>query len=174
MVKEKQEQQHYVINKEFLAALVDYKKDCKEAKKKKLPQPRVPEFLGECIIKIANGLSYRPNFAKYTYSDEMVGYAIVNGLQAIHKFNPSKSKNPFGYFTTIIWYAFLRKMEEEERNFYTRCKEYENCLPDLVGNVNISDEYHLFLMQTIADYEEKKDKRKIKQRERLKKTKVCP
>lgn len=163
MAKRNTTDEHYVNNAEFLKAIIEFKQLVKESKKAKLPPPRIPEFIGECVMKIATGLSYKSNFAKYTYRDEMVGYAIENCLRAIHKFKPSHSKNPFAYFTTIIWYAFLRKMEDEETKFYIRCKEYENSLPDFAGHGNISETYHLFLLNKIEDYENKRARKKKKQ-----------
>ena len=78
-------------------------------------RPKVPEYIGECILKIANGLSNRPNFINYTYKDEMISDGIENCLQYIYNFNPKKSKNPFAYFTQIIYYAFIRRIQKEKK-----------------------------------------------------------
>ena len=77
-------------------------------------KPPVTNYIGECFLKIANGLSYRPNFINYTYRSEMVSDGIENCLQYIHNFDPEKSKNPFAYFTQIIYYAFLRRIQKEK------------------------------------------------------------
>ena len=68
------------------------------------------------VFKIANGLSYRPNFINYTYRQEMISDGIENCLQYIHNFDPEKSKNPFAYFTQIIYYAFIRRIQKEKNN----------------------------------------------------------
>ena len=76
------------------------------------PVPQISNYLGECILKIANHLSYRPNFINYTYREEMISDGIENCLQYIDRFSPEKSKNPFAYFTQIIHYAFLRIIQK--------------------------------------------------------------
>ena len=106
---------HYVNNKEFLAAIVERKQHIKEAEESDLPKPQVTNYLGECILKIANHLSYRPNFINYTYRDEMISDGIENSLQYIDNFDPEKSKNPFAYFTQIIYFAFVRRITKEKK-----------------------------------------------------------
>ena len=106
---------HYVNNKEFLAAIVERKQHIKEAEESDLPKPQVSNYLGECILKIANHLSYRPNFINYTYRDEMISDGIENSLQYIDNFDPEKSKNPFAYFTQIIYFAFIRRITKEKK-----------------------------------------------------------
>jgi len=110
MAKSKAKPEHYVNNKEFLAAMVDFRKIVNEAEKLGKEKPRVPNYVGECFLKIANHLSYRPNFINYTYSD-----GIENCLQYLHNFNPDKSNNPFAYFTQIIYYAFIRRIQKEKK-----------------------------------------------------------
>ena len=106
---------HYVDNKKFLAAIVERKVLLKEAEGVGDPKPQVTNYLGECILKIANHLSYRPNFINYTYRDEMISDGIENSLQYIDNFDPEKSKNPFAYFTQIIYYAFIRRIAKEKK-----------------------------------------------------------
>ena len=77
-------------------------------------KPRVSNYIGECFLKIANGLSHKPNFMNYTFKDDMVSDGIENCLQYIHNFNPDKSNNPFAYFTQIIYYAFIRRIQREK------------------------------------------------------------
>ena len=96
---------HYVNNKEFLQAIVERKTLIKEAESVGEPPPQISNYLGECILKIANHLSYRPNFINYTYREEMISDGIENCLQYIDRFDPAKSSNPFAYFTQIIYYA---------------------------------------------------------------------
>ena len=106
---------HYVNNKQFLEAIVERKLLLKEAEESDLPKPQVTNYLGECILKIANHLSYRPNFINYTYRDEMISDGIENSLQYIDNFDPEKSKNPFAYFTQIIYFAFVRRITKEKK-----------------------------------------------------------
>lgn len=106
---------HYVNNKEFLAALIKRQEQIKEMEASGDDPPRITNYLGECILKIANHLSYRPNFINYTYREEMISDGIENCLQYIDKFNPEKSNNPFVYFTQIIYYAFVRRIQKEKK-----------------------------------------------------------
>ena len=106
---------HYVNNKEFLAALIKRQEKIKEMEASGDDPPRITNYLGECILKIANHLSYRPNFINYTYKEEMISDGIENCLQYIDKFNPEKSNNPFAYFTQIIYYAFVRRIQKEKK-----------------------------------------------------------
>ena len=115
MARQKSKPEHYVNNKEFLAAMVAYKKDCKRAKRLKQVKPPVTDYIGSCFLKIANHLSYRPNFINYTYRDDMISDGIENCLQYLDNFNPDKSNNPFAYFTQIIYYAFIRRIQKEKK-----------------------------------------------------------
>ena len=114
----KKKSEHYVNNKEFLAAMVEYKKLVKKSKWTKennINKPKVPDYVGECFLKIANHLSYRPNFINYTFRDDMISDGIENCLQYLDNFNPTKSNNPFAYFTQIIYYAFVRRIQKEKK-----------------------------------------------------------
>ena len=105
MVRKRSE--HYVNNKEFLAAIVEYKYLIKLAEEKGNPKPVIPRYLGECFMKIARHLSYKPNFVNYMFKEDMISDGIENCVQYINNFNPEKSSNPFAYFTQIIHYACL-------------------------------------------------------------------
>jgi len=115
MTTSKKSKEHYVSNKEFLAAMIVYKKMCKQAKKNGQSNPRVPDYIGTCFLKIANHLSYRPNFINYTFRDDMISDGIENCLQYLDNFDPDKSNNPFAYFTQIIYYAFIRRIQKEKK-----------------------------------------------------------
>ena len=117
--------EHYVNNKEFLYAIVAYKKDIREAEAAGLPKPVIPRYIGECFLKIATHLSYKPNFVNYMFKDDMVCDGIENCVQYINNFNPEKSTNPFAYFTQIIHYAFLRRIQKEKKQLEIRQKIIE-------------------------------------------------
>ena len=121
----KQKKQHYLDNKEFLAELVKYRKSVEAAKENEQKKPRVPEYLGECFLKIATHLSYRPNFINYMYKDDMICDGIENCLQYIDNFDPAKSSNPFAYFTQVIYYAFLRRIAKEKKQMEIKDKIIE-------------------------------------------------
>lgn len=106
---------HYINNADFLTALKEYKQRVKDAEESGDPRPQVTNYLGECILKIATHLAYKPNFINYSYRDEMVSDGIENALTYIDNFNPEKSSNPFAYFTQIIYYAFIRRIHKEKK-----------------------------------------------------------
>ena len=136
MAQTKKKSEHYVNNKEFLAAMVEYKKSVNKAKKDKINKPPVPDYIGECFLKIANHLSYRPNFINYTFRDDMISDGIENCLQYLDNFNPRKSKNPFAYFTQIVYYAFLRRIAKEKRQLDIKDKILEKSGYDHVFTVD--------------------------------------
>jgi len=115
----------YVNNADFLKALTDYKEACILAKKNKQSAPPIPNYIGQCWMKIAEGLSHKPNFINYTYRDEMISDGIENCLMYFNNFDPAKSKNPFAYFTQIIYYAFLRRISKEKKQLYVKYKATE-------------------------------------------------
>ena len=125
MTSTKKKSVHYIDNKEFHQAMIEWKELCKEAEEAGEEKPPVTNYIGECFLKIANGLSYRPNFINYTYRSEMVSDGIENCLQYIHNFDPEKSKNPFAYFTQIIYYAFLRRIQKEKKQTHIKNKIIE-------------------------------------------------
>ena len=107
--------EHYVNNKEFLQAMIDYRKSVNKAKREKRNKPPVTDYIGSCFLKIANHLSYRPYFINYTFRDDMISDGIENCLQYLDNFNPKTSNNPFAYFTQIIYYAFVRRIQKEKK-----------------------------------------------------------
>jgi DNA-directed RNA polymerase specialized sigma subunit len=137
---------HYVNNKEFLAALIKYKKEIKEAQERGDPKPRITNYLGECFLKIATHLSFKPNFVNYIFKDDMISDGIENCVQYIHNFDPEKSQNPFAYFTQIIHYAFLRRIQREKRQLEIKNKILEKtgfdevfCDDNSIDGENYSD-----------------------------------
>ena len=123
MAKKKSE--HYVNNRELLEALIVYRAKVKEAEENDLPKPRITNYLGSCFLKIATHLSYKPNFVNYMFREDMISDGIENCVQYIKNFNPEKSSNPFAYFTQIIHYAFLRRIQKEKRQMDIRGKLIE-------------------------------------------------
>ena len=117
--------EHYVNNKEFLAAIVEYKEKVALAAERGEAKPRITNYLGECFLKIATHLSFKPNFVNYMFKDDMVCDGIENCVQYINNFNPEKSKNPFAYFTQIIHYAFLRRIQKEKKQLEIKTKIIE-------------------------------------------------
>ena len=128
MARTKKKSVHYVDNAKFLEAMKEWKEQCKDAEEAGDEKPRITNYIGECFLKIANGLSYRPNFINYTYRQEMISDGIENCLQYIHNFDPEKSKNPFSYFTQIIYYAFIRRIQKEKKQTHTKHKIIEKSM----------------------------------------------
>ena len=124
MTKRKRSE-HYVNNKEFLIALIEYKKQLALAKEQGNPKPQIPRYIGECFLKIANHLSFKPNFINYMFKDDMICDGIENCLQYIDNFDPEKSTNPFAYFTQIIYFAFLRRIQKEKKQLEVKTKLLE-------------------------------------------------
>jgi len=116
---------HYVNNKDFYDALLVYKNKVKAAKEQNLPAPPITNYLGDCFLKIATHLSYRPNFINYMYRDDMICDGIENCIQYVDNFDPAKSTNPFAYFTQIVYYAFLRRIAKEKRQMDIKDKLIE-------------------------------------------------
>ena len=127
---------HYINNADFLKALIDYRELCETAHKEKKSDPPIPNYIGECFLKIADHLSRKPNFVSYSFRDEMISDGIENCLMYFKNFDPSKSKNPFAYFTQIIYYAFLRRIMKEKKQLYVKYKATEN--------FGILDEFEMF------------------------------
>jgi len=111
---------HYVNNADFSQAVMDYVKECHEAKSAGKSNPIVTNYIAECFLKISEGLSHKANFVRYTYREEMVMDAVENCLKAIENYNiekatRTKKPNAFAYFTQISWYAFLRRIQKEKK-----------------------------------------------------------
>ena len=159
--------EHYVNNKEFLEAMKAYKKEVNKAKREKREKPPVTDYIGSCFLKIANHLSYRPNFINYTFRDDMISDGIENCLQYLDNFNPAKSSNPFAYFTQIIYYAFLRRIQKEKKQLYVKYKATEQIgildeFEMLEFEDGTSKQFELYdnIAEFIENYEEAKEKKK--------------
>ena len=117
--------ENYVNNREFLDALMVYRQQVAAAKEAGLPKPKIPNYIGECFLKIATHLSYKPNFVNYMFREDMICDGIENCVQYIDRFDPAKSTNPFAYFTQMIYYAFLRRIQREKKQLEIKSKILE-------------------------------------------------
>ncbi|MDA8977556.1 sigma factor for late transcription [bacterium] len=177
MSKAAKKKPYYVDNKKFLGAMTEFRQSVIDAKESGAPRPIVSNYIADCIMKIATHLSYKPNFINYTFRDEMVCDGIENCLQYIDNFNPEKSNNPFAYFTQIIYYAFLRRIQKEKKNLYVKIKfsEHTNVLGDTADtqghdsgndyndNVKYGEWTEDYMARFVEDFEENK-RRKIKKK----------
>ena len=155
----KKKSEHYVNNRELLEAIIVYRdkvekdfysrnsrKPTKEDRAKQWEgKPPIPNYLGECFLKIANHLSYKPNFVNYMFREDMICDGIENCVQYIHNFDPEKSSNPFAYFTQVIKFAFLRRIQKEKKQMDIRAKIVERSGFDEVfssdGDIYSSSDY---------------------------------
>lgn len=119
---------HYVDNKKLLEELTKYRKSVIEARNDNKIKPRLSNYVGECILLIANKLSNRPNFINYPFKDEMISDGIENCLMYIDNFDPEKSSNPFAYITQIVYFAFIRRITREKKHLYTKHKLIERSM----------------------------------------------
>lgn len=134
MVRSNDDKKHYVNNPEFLKEMKVHIAAVKKAKKGNKAMPQVSEYIGECIVSIANKLANKPNFVNYPFREEMISDGIENSLQYLNNFNPLKSSNPFAYFTQIIYFAFVRRIQKEKKHLATKYRMIEESLLDLSGD----------------------------------------
>ena len=169
-MKSKKKTEHYVNNKEFLEAMTAYKKEVDKAKKQKKEKPLVGNYIGSCFLKIANHLSYRPNFINYTFRDDMISDGIENCLQYLDNFNPAKSKNPFAYFTQIIYYAFIRRIQKEKKQVTIKQKlimdnNYDDITLQPGEDGEFKNQFKEYLQKNMRmDEPVKKEKPKVKKK----------
>jgi hypothetical protein len=172
---------HYVDNKKLLEAIIEYRKKTVEfrAGKRKI-KPPIPNYIGECMLLIAQRLSYKPNFINYSYREEMISDGIENCVSYIDNFDPEKSNNPFAYFTQIIYFAFLRRIQKEKKQLYIKHKSLENSLiMNTLIEQNEFDESEFApayvdmdnenMNEFILAFEDNLDKKKIKRKKGLEK-----
>lgn len=119
---------NYIDNKEFFEKISEYRKSVLDAEAEGKEIPRVTEYLGKNFLLIAKNLAKRPNFANYPYKDEMISDGIENCILYINNFDPEKSNNPFAYFTQIIYFAFLRRIDKEKKQLYVKHKAFESAM----------------------------------------------
>jgi len=156
---------HYVDNKKFLVAMTEYRELRIKAEEEGQKRPQVTNYIGECYLKIANHLSYRPNFINYTYRDDMISDGIENCLQYMDNFDPAKSKNPFAYFTQIIYYAFIRRIQKEKKQQQVKQKMIANfgteqMMDQLEGDDTVYQSQMLDFLRRNSREETEADKKK--------------
>jgi DNA-directed RNA polymerase specialized sigma24 family protein len=148
----------------LLKALIEYKKKVKEAEAEGVQRPRIDNYIGLAIIKIAENLANKGNFSNYPFRDDMIADGIENCIVYINNFNPDKSNNPFAYFTTIIWRAYVRRIRKEKRYLYIKYKtkhHYNIMRPDDEAEIESSEASDEYENEFIRNYEEKEKKSKI-------------
>ena len=138
----------YVDNEKFFSSMCEWKEQVIENEKTGESPPPITEYIGGCFWKIAEHLSFKSNFANYHFKDDMIGDAVENCVMYAHNFDPEKSKNPFSYFTQIIYYAFLRRIEKEKKQNYIKFK----CIQEKDKDGILKDYYNTNY------FEEEKDK----------------
>jgi len=163
---------NYVNNPEFLEAIVRYKKLCSDAEDSGDTMPQIPNYIGQCIYQISTRLASKPNFSGYSYKDEMISDGLENAIQALGNFDPEKSQNPFAYFTQIIWYAFLRRIDKEKKQLYIKHKVTEMSVlsgttveggDDADGAPSYIDLNNDYMNDFVKGYEKKIDDKKKQQ-----------
>ena len=133
---------HYIDNSVFLQEITAYRNTVQDAIKNNIDKPQVPEYIGECFIKIANQLAFKSNFINYSFRDDMILDAIENCLTYIDNFDPAKSSNPFAYFTQITYYAFIRRIQKEKKNLQTKYKYIESLdLDSIIRQIHDEGDY---------------------------------
>lgn len=170
---------HYVDNKHLYQVIIEYKKNIKDAAEQGKDKPTIPNYVGHCILLIANRLSLKPNFVNYSYREEMISDGIENCISYFDNFDPEKSTNPFAYFTQIIYFAFLRRIQREKKQLYIKHKSYENSMlfegsaenheldeNDFSPNIAASTDNMLDFIKT---FEDNLDKKKVKRKQGLEK-----
>lgn len=117
---------HYVNNKTLYEEMVKYREKLLSSQEDGSSPPRIPNYIGECMMMICKKLSTKPNFMNYSYREDMIADGIENCIASVNNFDPTKSTNPFAYFTQIAWNAFIRRIQFEKKQTYIKHKNYQN------------------------------------------------
>jgi hypothetical protein len=170
----KQNKVHYVDNQKFYQEIIEHKRKVAEARERGLEDPKLSNYIGECIWKIATKLSTKPCFLNYSYREEMISDGIENCILYFNDYDPTKGSNPFAYFTQVIYFAFLRRINKEERNRYIIYKNFQETVinnghaghlidgdDNHVMSVNLYDNINEFMERFEKKEAVKKEKRKI-------------
>lgn len=163
---------HYVDNKQLYTVILQYKVDVENAEVQGLSKPQIPNYVGECILLIAQRLATKPNFINYSYREEMISDGIENCISYFDNFDPSKSDNPFAYFTQIIYFAFLRRIQKEKKQVYIKHKTAENSMVfnEIIEQADGDDFMPVLeidadnISEFIRAFEENIDKKKVKRK----------
>ena len=168
---------HYVDNAVFLEAMIEYKKQYYTSKDNDEELPIISEYLGSVFLKIAQRLSFRPNFINYAFKDDMISDGIENCLHYIHNFDPEKSSNPFAYFTQIIYYAFIRRIQKEKKQLYIKFKSMQNyeISPEYVNYMDYDEDFNaasdfknsdfrVMVDEFVDNFEKSKKKKAVKKK----------
>lgn len=172
----KKPKKHYVDNQKFLEEIKVYKQQCKDAAASGQEKPRISEYIGKCIYLIAENLSHKPRFMNYSFRDELVSDAIENCFLYFDNFDSDKYSNPFAYFTQIIYYAFHRRINKEEKNRYIIYKKFQESVldTDAAGYMIDNDDNHLItatMYDNINDFIGNFEKREAVKKEKRKSVK---
>jgi DNA-directed RNA polymerase specialized sigma24 family protein len=153
---------NYINNRDFFEALCDYLNKCSDAVEKKEPLPRIPDYIGQAFVLLCNRISSKPNFANYSYREEMIGDGIENCVMQIKSFNPQKSENPFAYFSQIIINAFIRRIKREKKQHYIKIKNMDNLMTsdELSYNVQVRNQTNEITHEYVRAFEKSMSKTK--------------
>lgn len=124
--KTRSEKNHYVNNKQLLEEMINYRNKVIAAKEAGTRKPQVTNYIGQCLMLIAQRVAHKPCFSNYSYREEMISDGIENCIMYIDNFDPGKSSNPFAYFTQIIHFAFIRRIQKEKKQQYIKIKNMQN------------------------------------------------
>lgn len=126
MSTKKRIRNHYVNNKQLLEEMIKYREKVIASKENNTPKPQISNYIGQCLLLIAQRIAHKPNFSNYSYKEEMISDGIENCIMYIDNFDPAKSSNPFAYFSQIIHFAFIRRIQKEKKQQYIKIKNMQN------------------------------------------------
>jgi len=155
---------HYINNKTLLEEMIKYKQAIADAEANGTSKPRISRYIGESLMMICNKLSNKFNFINYTYKDEMIADGIENCIAAVDNFDPSKSNNPFAYFTQIAWNAFVRRIQKEKKQTYIKHKNFEmsGIINELMEENALANKHNEYSSDIIKGFEDKLTEKKKK------------
>lgn len=167
----------YVNNKRLYEELKIHFQDVKDAEESGDDKPPIPDYIAECIVDISKNLSYKRNFKNYPFREELVGDGMEEGIRRLYNFNPDKYDNPFAYFTRVIYFAMVRRIQKEKKELYIKLKVTENTLvmgsgaenytqSDGLAEMTFLDSDTDYMNEYVQDYEDSMKKRKEKKKQR--------
>jgi len=166
---------HYVNNADFLKNMKLHLKNVSSCKRAKLAAPQVSDFIGECILSIATKLANKPNFMNYPFKEEMISDGIENCLMYLNNFNPKRSNNPFAYFTQIIYFAFIRRIQREKKHLYTKYRMIEESFTgdqqseEVANPTQYGNEYsEQYRQEFVANFERGREEKKLSNKKKKK------